>query len=122
MTVEELNGILPAVKYRVPAKHVRTQETTAVFALPSQFAGYMKLAGVSQGSKLRDADLNEIGQATRLEVIADVTTIQVELSPGCTVPDVQLQASFKINRKKTSAAPYYLLKGIYPETLRAPRK
>lgn len=50
MTVESLNGILPAVKYRVPAKHVRTQGTTAVFVLPSQFAGYMKLAGVTEGS------------------------------------------------------------------------
>lgn len=39
MTVDGLNGILPAVKYRVPARHVRTHGNVAVFVLPAQFAG-----------------------------------------------------------------------------------
>lgn len=114
MTDDGLNGILPAVKYRVPTKHISTIGSTAVFVLPSQFAGYMRLAGVSQRSALRDAALNEVGKATSLEVIQDVTTIYVELAPGCSVPDGHLQTSFKINRKPSAPA-YYLLQSIYPE-------
>ena len=114
MTTDSLNGILPAMKYRVPAKHLHTRGTTAVFVLPAQFAGYMKLAGVSQRSALRDGDLAEIGKVTHLEVIQDVTTIHVELAPGCSVPVVQLQANFKINR--TPGATTYLLQSIYPPT------
>lgn len=117
MTDDGLNGILPAVKYRVPAKHLHTRGSTAVFVLPVQFAEYMRLAGVSQKSALRDADLEELGRATRLEVIQDVTTIYVELAQGRSVPSVQLQASFKINRKPSAPA-YYLLQSIYPETRR----
>lgn len=114
MTAEELNGILPAVKYRVPTKHVDTIGNTAVFVLPAQFAGYMRLAGVGPGSALRDAALNELGKATGLQVIQDVTTIYVDLAPGCSVPAGHLQTSFKISRgKKTSA--YYVLQSIYPE-------
>lgn len=115
MTADGLNGILPAVKYRVPAKHLRTDGCSAVFILPAPFAGYMKLAGVSERSMLRDADLNELGRATSMEVIQDVTTIHVELAPGCSVPNVQFLASFKINRKR-SATPYYLLQSVLPET------
>lgn len=38
MTDDGLNGILPAVKYRVPTKHLRTSGSTAVFvALPQGF-------------------------------------------------------------------------------------
>lgn len=77
----------------------------------------MKQAGVRSSSALRDADLNEIGKVTRFEVIQDVTTIHVELAPGRSVPGVQLQASFKINKKRSADA-YYLLQSIYPETLR----
>ncbi|MFJ5696626.1 hypothetical protein [Arthrobacter sp. NPDC093139] len=114
MTDDGLNGILPAVKYRVPTKHVRTIGTTAVFVLPAQFAGYMRLAGVSQKSALRDAALNEVGKATGLQVIRDVTTIYVDLAPGCSVPDGHLQTSFKINRGRSAPA-YYILQSIYPE-------
>lgn len=114
MTDDGLNGILPAVKYRVPTKHISTIGSTAVFVLPSQFAGYMRLAGVSQRSALRDAALNEVGKATSLEVIQDVTTIYVELAPGCSVPDGHLQTSFKISRGRSAPA-YYVLQSIYPE-------
>lgn len=114
MTVDGLSGILPAVKYRVPTKHLRTSGSTAVFVLPALFAEYMRLAGVGQNSTLRDAGLNEIGKATRLEVIHDVTTIYVELAPGRSVPDGHLQTSFKINRKPSAPA-YYVLQSIYPE-------
>lgn len=69
MATDGLNGILPAVKCRVPTKHIRTIGTTAVFVLPAQFAGYMKLAGAGPGSILRDAALNELGKATDLQVI-----------------------------------------------------
>lgn len=117
MTDDGLNGILPAVKYRVPTKHLRTSGSAAVFVLPSQFAGYMRLAGVGPRSALRSADLEEIGKATRLEVIHDVTTIHVELVPGKSVPDGHLQTSFKINRKR-GAEFYYLLQSIYPEARR----
>lgn len=117
MTDDGLNGILPAVKYRVPARHVRTHGNVAVFVLPAQFASYMKQASVRSSPALRDADLNEIGKVTRFEVIQDVTTIHVELAPGRSVPGVQLQASFKINKKRSADA-YYLLQSIYPETLR----
>jgi hypothetical protein len=117
VTVDSLNGILPAVKYRVPARHVRTHGQVAVFVLPAQFAGYMRLAGISPKSALRDADLKEIGKVSSLKVIQDVTTIHVELTPGRAVPSVQLQASFKINRKPSAAA-YYLLQSIYPEMRR----
>lgn len=74
----------------------------------------MKLAGVGQRSALRDAALNELGKATDLQVIQDVTTIYVELAPGCSVPDEHLQTSFKISRGKTASA-YYVLQSIYPE-------
>jgi hypothetical protein len=114
MTTDELNGILPAVKYRVPTKHVNTIGNTAVFVLPAQFAGYMKLAGVGPRSALRDAALNEVGKATDLQVIQDVATIYVELAPGCSVPDGHLQTSFKISRGKNSPA-YYVLQSIFPE-------
>jgi hypothetical protein len=109
-----LNGILPAVKYRVPTKHLHTRGSTAVFVLPAQFADYMKLAGVGPRSTLRDAALNEIGKAVSLEVIHDVTTIHVELEPGQSVPAGHLQTSFKISRGR-SAPTYYVLQSIYPE-------
>ena len=114
MTDDGLNGILPAVKYRLPSKHLRTSGSTAVFVLPSQFAGHMRLAGVGQRSALRDAGLNEIGKATRLEVIQDVTTIEVELAPGCSIPDGHLQTSFKISGGRSAPA-YYVPQSIYPE-------
>lgn len=116
MTVDGLNGILPAVKYRVPARHVRTHGNVAVFVLPTQFAAYMRLAGISPKSALRDADLKEIGKVISFKVVQDVTTIHVELTARRPVPSGKLQASFKISRKSTDA--YYLLQSIYPETRR----
>ena len=120
MTTEGLSGILPAVKYRVPTKHLRASGSTAVFVLPAQFAGYMRLAGVGPRSALRNSDLEAIGQATRLEVIQGVPTISVELDAGQTVPDTQLQSSFKINRKP-GAEFYYLLQSITAEPGQQPR-
>lgn len=70
----------------VLARHVRSHGNVAVFLLPAQFAGYMRQAGVRPNSALREADLNEFGKATRLEVIQDVTTIQGEPAPGRSVP------------------------------------
>lgn len=115
MTDDGLNGILPAVKYRVPARHVRTHGNEAVFVLPQQFAEYMRQAGLTPSSALLDARLKELGKVTRLVVIQDVPTIHVQLTAGRPVPSVKLQARFKINRKP-GASSYYLLSSIYPET------
>ncbi|WP_175417159.1 hypothetical protein [Arthrobacter sp. 24S4-2] len=48
MTDDGLNGILPAMKYRVPATHERTHGTSAVFVLPTQFAAYMRQAPITR--------------------------------------------------------------------------
>ncbi|TPV50069.1 hypothetical protein FJ661_12230 [Pseudarthrobacter phenanthrenivorans] len=114
MTTDDLNGILPAVKYRVPARLERIHGTQTVFVLPEQFAAYMRQAGITPNSALLDSRQKEIGKVTRLAVIGDVTTIHVQLTPGRPVPSGPLQARFKINRKP-GASSYYVLSSIYPE-------